>query len=866
MDIKSALRKGAELGVVFAALTTLILVGCGGGGGASGGGTTTGAATTSTITPYKGPFAPGATVTITDANGNPVTLLTGGTVGANGIISVTYSPNVVYPLLVSVTGTYYNEVTGLSESTTVPLRSLITDATAATNVPVTIVTETAVALLLNQTGGISATNPMQAASAVAALGTAGTIFGIPASTVPSFTGNTTSDPNTILLSALAVVANSQAGANLAAKVVALANSLATNPASAPSVITTGALNSAIGAMTSGASSVAASGVTAPSAPTISAPPVSQDFNAIIAAGNSIVGTWNSGDTLNTSVVTLFGDGTYMQAKAATTNAGATPGIEYGTYTWNSITGAFTPTCPALVDTNGSDGFCNGSTAAPATITVSGNTMNFNGGVSGTLNRVIGNPLVGSWYNVTSNGVSPSFGTPETVVITLFANGDYVMAQSVVDPTNPSCCQPGLEHGTYTWDPATGAFAAMCPTVDTNGQAGFSAPIPGVQCVQGSKANFGTMTVSGNVMTYTDNAQHTFSFERLYSTTQSSVPFAAGSLAASRRSVIKLLYDEQVGFTGSWGFKAATGAAVSTVGQSIGAAIAGALGEADAKEKSVTFTSQDHYTQSYAEQRMIPASASWSAATLSATYALPPTGSWVANPNAATIVDNHDGTIMWTPTGLTADVVTVTRSGLGGTAIVCKDALNSLTPIACAAPGNYSAGSYSYTLSNVPTADEFKLYGTLGSTQPAVAVLPVTDATGTALTTLPSPTTTLCAPNWLLVFQVISPPPLSGDNVNVFSTASCSSADISTATLTPAVPLGTVFVSVQPTPNSTVPNVIRVQATVTATAYLNNSILGLRAGAVYPGYMNPVGVAYTSSESNKTAVNAKLVANGLTPIP
>lgn len=612
-------------------------------------------------------------------------------------------------------------------------------------------------------------------------------------------------------------------------------------------------------MTSGASSVAAAGVTPPAAPTIStAVTAPLDFNASIAAANSIVGTWNSGDTLNSSVITFFANGDYMQAKAATTNAGATPGIEHGTYTWDATTGALTPICPAAVDTNGSDGLCNGSVASTATVKINGDTATFsgsviNGGVPGTLKRVIGNPLVGSWYNLKTNGVSQNFGTPTTTVITFFANGDYLQAQSV---TSGAGEQPGLEHGTYTWNPATGAFAIACPTVDTNGQAGFSAA-KGVQCAQGTTADFGTLTVNGNQLTYHGTDPNPYTFDRVYSTTPGSI-LGAG---AAPSNVASLLADEQSGFTGGWWLTQVVSAV--TAGQNAGAALASAQVAADAYENTVVANGPNNYTQTYADKRMT--STSWGANSgPGVSYILPAIGSWIVQSNTATIVDNLDGTFTWTPTGQNSELVSVTRSDLSGTAITCTDFFS--TTITCPSAGNYPTGAALYTYSNVPNSDEFLLFGSNPGVPSAVAVFPVTDATGTALTALPAftQTTTLCDPNSFLVFQAISPAPASGDNVNVFATASCLQADITAATATTA--MGTVSATVQPTGNATVTSVIRIQATAPATAFLNNSILGVRAGAVYPGYMNPAGIAYTSSDLNKIAVNAELVANGLTPIP
>jgi hypothetical protein len=67
------------------------------------------------------------------------------------------------------------------------------------------------------------------------------------------------------------------------------------------------------------------------------------------------------------------------------------GIEHGTYTFNSGTGAFVPACPAAVDTNGSDGFCDGSNATTFTFTFGDyNTIQGTNshGQSGTWTRVV----------------------------------------------------------------------------------------------------------------------------------------------------------------------------------------------------------------------------------------------------------------------------------------------------------------------------------------------------------------------------------------------------------------------------------------------------------------------------------------------
>lgn len=376
MKLKPVFRKATEISIGLTAVATLILAGCGGGGGNTS--PTPVATTNATINPYKGPFVQGATVTLKDANGNPITLVSGGTINASGVANVTFNSNVTYPLLVEVVGSYYNEVSRQPETSTTPLRSVIANVAATTNAPVTIVTETAVAYLKNQLGGsFSAAHPVRAASAVAALSAAGIMLGIPASAVPAFDPLThkTSDTHTLGLAALAVVASNQvtSGTTLAEKVAVLANSMATmNPASAPTdVISQASMNAAMTSITSGASNVMAAGVVTPVAPNISTASLSLTMNnATIAASNSIIGSWYlSGGPSHiaglgqgaASLLTFFTDGHYTHSQ---TSLPGTPvqqatwrvwaGVEYGTYTFNQSTGAFITACPT-VDTNGTGG-------------------------------------------------------------------------------------------------------------------------------------------------------------------------------------------------------------------------------------------------------------------------------------------------------------------------------------------------------------------------------------------------------------------------------------------------------------------------------------------------------------------------------
>lgn len=263
---RSLFRRFAELGIASTAIVTLTLAGCGGGGGGTsassggGGGTTT----TTTVIPYKGRFTSG-TVTLFDANGNPVTLNAGGTINASGVASLTFPASVAYPLTVQVNGTYEDETNGftpVSMGAGTFLRGLIPGAAqAASGVPVTVLTELARSQL--PASGISP------ASAVAALqGVASGVLGLSYSQImapPVFDANgRTTDPNTIRLAALAHAIASQiiGTAELTQKLQTVAAQLGAGSA-VNAVIPQSVFASAVAAMNS-ASGVLPASATPPS--------------------------------------------------------------------------------------------------------------------------------------------------------------------------------------------------------------------------------------------------------------------------------------------------------------------------------------------------------------------------------------------------------------------------------------------------------------------------------------------------------------------------------------------------------------------------------------------------------------------------
>ncbi|MBU1689569.1 MAG: VPLPA-CTERM sorting domain-containing protein [Gammaproteobacteria bacterium] len=113
--------------------------------------------------------------------------------------------------------------------------------------------------------------------------------------------------------------------------------------------------------------------------------------------NSILGTWyvndptayapNSGQAGGLVAMTFMSNGTYLMGQDGSSLSDPTgqDGMERGTYTWDSVTGDFRSTCPA-VDTNGEWGLSHGKaggadgcTGTMATLIVDGNTLKFNGG-------------------------------------------------------------------------------------------------------------------------------------------------------------------------------------------------------------------------------------------------------------------------------------------------------------------------------------------------------------------------------------------------------------------------------------------------------------------------------------------------------
>ncbi len=201
------------------------------------------------------------------------------------------------------------------------------------------------------------------------------------------------------------------------------------------------------------------------------------FGASPVLAESIVGAWtNSGvDTTaeGASVVVFLDNGYYFQiqnAKAADAPH-AVDGFERGTYTWNPTTGAFSVT--TLLDTNGDAGLSGLNGVSGVTIAVVGGsaTATIPGENPSVANRVTGSSaIVGAWFLGDATVADNSF------LVVFLPNGVYFMA--VDQPPGSDNGPDGIEHGTYAWDPVSGAITSSrspAPYIDTNGSWGLSDP-------------------------------------------------------------------------------------------------------------------------------------------------------------------------------------------------------------------------------------------------------------------------------------------------------------------------------------------------------------------------------------------------------
>jgi hypothetical protein len=143
---------------------------------------------------------------------------------------------------------------------------------------------------------------------------------------------------------------------------------------------------------------------------------------LVTGSSPIVGTWVVGNTAvpdSSTVITFFANGTYLLGSDGPSGDPlGQDGMERGTYTWNSGTGAFSAT--TLVDTNGQWGLSHPQ--GSVTVAISGNTLTLtDGGGPTTASRVVAAPLTPSVAVMTSHKTHGGAGSFDLVYGTVATN-------------------------------------------------------------------------------------------------------------------------------------------------------------------------------------------------------------------------------------------------------------------------------------------------------------------------------------------------------------------------------------------------------------------------------------------------------------
>lgn len=219
-------------------------------------------------------------------------------------------------------------------------------------------------------------------------------------------------------------------------------------------------------------------------------PVTGEVNSLplVTGSSPIVGTWVVGDTTiadSSLVFTFFANGTYLlAADGPSGNPNGQDGMERGTYTWNSGTGAFTAT--TLVDTNLSFGLSHPD--GSVTVTINGNTLTAtdNSGPT-TATRVVAAPLAPSVAVMTAHRVHGGAGPFDLVFGTVTTN-----------PTTEPRIGPA-HNVVFTFDkPVTAGSAAVTEGVATVGAPTFNGNQMTVPLTGVTNQQYVTVTVSNIV--------------------------------------------------------------------------------------------------------------------------------------------------------------------------------------------------------------------------------------------------------------------------------------------------------------------------------------------------------------------------------
>jgi len=196
-----------------------------------------------------------------------------------------------------------------------------------------------------------------------------------------------------------------------------------------------------------------------------------DMSEAVSNG-SIVGSWYGGDTDGSQMVfTFLADGTFLLTDNGNpaSDPNGTPGLEWGTYTWDAATGAFS--ADVLINTDGEWGMSHSTITSVTVIDDVFTLTATDGSFSAPRLMSPAGSIIGSWYNAPSD---PNGGTDQ-IVFTFLADGSLLVADKGTVARDPSGTS-GIECGTYTWDAATGA-TVIDIQINTDGQWGFASGAP-----------------------------------------------------------------------------------------------------------------------------------------------------------------------------------------------------------------------------------------------------------------------------------------------------------------------------------------------------------------------------------------------------
>lgn len=178
------------------------------------------------------------------------------------------------------------------------------------------------------------------------------------------------------------------------------------------------------------------------------------------ASNALVGAYVLGSGNDYNVLTILDNERYYVGhtmNAETDSQGnSTPAVsgEYGTYTWNSETGAFQATIVDESDGEGGIGETQETwTTDGTTLTIDEDNMPDSGDETSVAKLAyVDNSIVGAWYLEEANNYN---------IITFLDDGRYFVMHSNNGESDVNCTLQAVsgEYGTYTWDAGTGAFEA-----------------------------------------------------------------------------------------------------------------------------------------------------------------------------------------------------------------------------------------------------------------------------------------------------------------------------------------------------------------------------------------------------------------------